>query len=92
MLTREDLLSLRFVDKEDFAGSHKGMRFMLHKEIAGDEKKLKVYIWSEPFCFDATPDEKKISELFDFSEDGMAAALEWMNERYELVRSRDDFI
>ena len=89
MLTRADFLSLNFVAKEDFTGSHKGMRFMLHKEVIDEEKKLKVYVWSEPFCFDVTPDDQKLSELFAFSEEGLAQAIDWMNERYEFVRSRE---
>ena len=90
MLKREDFLSLNFVKKEDFTGSHKGMRFMLHQETVEEEKKLKVYIWSEPFGFDATPDEEKLSELFAFSEEGLAQAIDWMNERYEFVRMREE--
>ena len=90
MLKREDFLSLNFVKKEDFTGSHKGMRFMLHQETLEEEKKLKVYVWSEPFGFDATPDEEKLSELFAFSEEGLAQAIDWMNERYEFVRMREE--
>ena len=86
MLTRENFLSLNFVKKEDFTGSHKGMRFMLHQETVDEEKKLKVYLWSEPLGFDATPDDEKISELFEFSENGLSKAIEWMNEKYETVR------
>lgn len=92
MLTRDDFLSLNFVKKEDFTGSHKGMRFMLRQENVEEEKKLKVYVWSEPFGFDATPDDKKLSELFEFSEEGLAQAIEWMNERYELVRNRNEYL
>lgn len=85
MLTRGDFLSLNFVKKEDFTGSHKGMRFLLHQETVDEEKKLKVYLWSEPFGFDATPDDEKISELFEFSENGLSNAIEWMNEKYETI-------
>lgn len=87
MLMRGDFLSLNFVKKEYFTGSHKGMRFMLHQETVDEEKKLKVYLWSEPFGFDATPEDKKISELFEFSENGLSNAIEWMNEKYETVRN-----
>lgn len=86
MLSREDFLSLNFVKKEDFTGSHKGMRFMLHQEPVEDEKKLKVYIWGEPFGFEATPDEEKRSALFEFSEKGLGEAIDWMNENYESIR------
>lgn len=88
MLARADFLSLNFVAKEDFTGSHKGMRFMLHKEAVEEEKKLKVYVWSEPFGFDATPDGQKLSELFAFDEDGLAQAIDWMNERYEQITKK----
>lgn len=90
MLTRDDFLSLNFVKKEDFTGSHQGMRFMLHQETVEEEKKLKVYVWSEPFGFDATPDEQKLSELFAFSEEGLSQAINWMNEQYAFVRNREE--
>lgn len=86
MLTRGDFLSLNFVKKEDFTGSFQGMRFMLHKEDTEEEKKLKVYLWSEPFGFEATPEEKKISQLFSFDEEGLAEAIDWMNENYEHIK------
>lgn len=89
MLTREDFLSLNFVKKEDFTGSHKGMRFMLHQETVEEEKKLKVYLWSEPFGFEATPEEQKIDRLFEFSEEGLSQAIDWMNEQYENVRYQE---
>jgi hypothetical protein len=89
MISRDEFLSLNFVKKEDFTGSHKGMRFMLHQETVEDEKKLKVYIWSEPFGFEATPDEQKISELFEFSEEGLSKAIDWMNENYESVKYKE---
>lgn len=90
MLTRDDFLSLNFVKKEDFTGSYQGIRFMLHQETVEEEKKLKVYVWSEPFGFDATPDDQKLSELFAFSEEGLAQAIDWLNERYEFVRKREE--
>ena len=75
-------MPLNFVKKEDFTGSHKGMRFLLHQESVDEEKKLKVYVWSEPFGFEATPEEKKLSELFAFSEEGLEQAIAWMNEKH----------
>lgn len=88
MLTRADFLSLNFVKKEDYTGSYQGLRYMLHQETAEDEKKLQVYIWPEPFGFEATPEEKKVSALFPFSEEGMLQAIAWMNERYEQIKKQ----
>lgn len=88
MLTRKDFLTLDFIKKEDFTGSHKGMRFLLRQDAQDGEKKLKVFVWREPFGFEATPDDQKIAELFAFSEEGLASAIDWMNEKYqEIVRS-----
>ena len=88
MLTREDFLSLNFVKKEDFTGSHLGIRFMLHQADVEQEKKLQVYLWSEPFGFEATPEEQKISEYFAFSEEGLAEAIDWMNANYERMKAK----
>lgn len=85
MLTRQDFLSLNFVKKEDYAGSYQGLRYMLHQETVEEEKKLQVYIWPEPFGFEATPAEVKQSALFDFSEEGMQQAIDWMNEHYQEI-------
>ena len=51
------------------------------------EKKLKVFLWGEPYGFDATPEEQKISSLFSFDEEGLHQAIDWMNVHYEEVRS-----
>lgn len=89
MLTRADFLSLNFVKKEDYTGSYKGMRYMLHQENVEEEKKLQVYLWPEPFCFEATPAEQKLVELFPFSEEGLEEAIAWMNHRYDTVKRED---
>ena len=86
MLTRAAFLSLNFVKKEDYTGSYQGMRFLLHQELVDEKKQLKVYLWSEPFGFEATPEDQKIAKLFEFSDNGLDAAIEWMNEMYETVR------
>ena len=88
MLTRADFLSLNFVKKEDYPGSYKGMRYMLHQEVVEEEKKLKIFLWPEPLCFSATDPEKIISELFDFSEEGFAKGIDWMNEQYEQIKKQ----
>ena len=89
MLARADFLSLNFVKKEDYTGSYQGMRYMLHQAEVEEEQKLQIYLWPEQFCFDVTPEEQKISEMFPFSEDGLAQGIDWMNEQYESVRRHE---
>ena len=76
MIERKDLLAFEFYKKKPFKGSDRGMRYMITK----DEDRLKAYAWLEPFSFEVTPDEKKISELFDFSEEGLVEAMNWLNK------------
>lgn len=90
MLSRKDFLPLNFVKKEDFTGSYKGIRFMLRNETVEDEKKLRVYVWSEPLGFEATPDSEKISEIFEFNDEGLEHAIEWINGKYEDVRRKEE--
>ena len=64
MLTRSDFLSLNFVKKEDFTGSHQGMRFLLRCETVEDEKKLKVFLWGEPYVLMPRQRSKKYPLYF----------------------------
>lgn len=79
MIKCEDILSLEFLKKTEYTGSHGGMRYRLEKVSAGEELRLKAIIWPEPFAYGATPDEQKQSQEFAFSEEGILAAVDWMN-------------
>ncbi len=70
---------LNYIKKESQSGSYLGMRYTLRKSEDG----LEVIVYPEPFCLSATSDEKKTSKTFDFSTEGLDAAVDWMNELYE---------
>lgn len=46
-------LSILFLKKEAYTGSHHGIRYRLSK----DEDTLKACVYPEPYCFEATKDE-----------------------------------
>lgn len=75
MLKRSDLLALNFYKKEAFTGSLTGMRYRVAKD--GDD--LIATVWPEPFSYDNTSDDKKQSEHFPYSEEGLNAIVEWLN-------------
>ena len=81
MIKREDILSMEYLKKTEFTGSHQGMRYRLEGVSSEDEKKLKVTVWPEPFNFFKTPAEEKESAEFSFDEDGVSDAVAWMNDR-----------
>lgn len=81
MIRYEDILSLEFLKKTEYTGSHGGMRYRLEGVTAEEGRRLKATIWPEPFAYGATPDEQKQSQEFDFSEEGIQEAVDWMNKQ-----------
>ena len=81
MIERQDILSMEYLKKTEFTGSHQGMRYRLEGVSSEDGKKLRVTVWPEPFNFFTTPAEEKESAEFSFDEDGVQDAVAWMNDR-----------
>ena len=77
-ISLKGMFSLALVKKERFCGSHGKMRYMLCTE----DGKLKANIYPEPYCWEATPDEQKEAEFFEFSDEGIQSAVEWLNRMY----------
>lgn len=88
MIQRSDILSMEYLKKTEFTGSHKGMRYRLEGVDGEDGKRLKVTVWPEPFNYITTPEEARIAEFFAFDEDGVADAVAWMNDRYAAEREK----
>ena len=89
MLKREDVLSLGYLKKAIFRGSYRGMRFQMQIESKEDETILKVYAWPEPFTFDKTEDEKKISETFPFTNEGLEQSVDWLNSVHGQITQKE---
>lgn len=82
MLNIEQFHHLNYIKKEPLTGSIKGMRYMLRKKTEGEEDFMEGIVWPEPFCYAKTPEEKKIRKRFALSAEGLAEAVEWLNEEY----------
>lgn len=87
-------ISIPYLKKSRFTGSFQGMRYQLQKaervlNEAGEDKPaetetvIRAVIWPEPFNFETTPDEKKHSEEFPFTQEGIWEAVDWLNAEYE---------
>lgn len=77
--TFEKPISINYIKKANYYGSYEGVSFALIK----NEDKLEAYLYPPPFCFDKTPEEKKLKEEFEFSEEGYEKAVTWMNSHFE---------
>ncbi len=85
MLARADFLSLNFVKRKIIQAVTRNARYM----PSGGGRRRDFRFICGRFCFDVTPEEQKISEMFPFSEDGLAQGIDWMNEQYESVRRHE---
>ena len=85
---REDIHHFTyFLYGEAFYGSSEGIRYRIgieplenvffKKPEEREGHKIRAYVWSEPDNF-ATAKDKR-SEDFDFSEEGVLAAVDWIN-------------
>ena len=82
MIDLTGMISIPYLKKTTFTGSEKGTNFMIRK-ISGEEgepDKIQAVTWPGPFIFSVTEDEKKTYQEFEFSEDGIKAAVAWVNE------------
>ena len=90
MIQREDILSMEYLKKTSYTGSHMGMRYRLEKAVnESEETGLRCCVWPEPFNFFKTPEEQKSYQWFTFDEDGVVDAIAWMNDK--LFEEKDRF-
>ena len=88
MIDRHSLLALNFYKKSPCTGSDGNMRYRVEKiefpiPDTEDEKevKLQATIWPGPFAFAKTDEEKMTRQTADFSEEGLCALVDWLNEK-----------
>lgn len=81
MISRDDILSMEYLKKSEFTGCHQGMRYRLEGIASGEGKTLQATVWPEPFSYFKTPEEQKTRAEFEFSDEGVGEAVEWMNSR-----------
>ena len=79
MLNKDTFVPMQFFKKEAYTGSMKGMRYRIKKE----EEELSVVVYPEPYCYEVTPEEKKIRASFPFTEEGRKQVVDWINHQYE---------
>ncbi len=84
MLDEKSFYSLSFYSYGGIlTGDHKGMRYRLARTGTKPDWFLTAWVWPEPFSFEATPEEKKTTEQFPFSQEGHKQAVEWIRMQYE---------
>lgn len=74
------MLKISFLDKIEFKGSYKGMRYILKKvEKEDGQFVLKVYTYKDLFNFENSEDIKETE--FSYDNEGIKKALEYLDEK-----------
>ena len=73
---------LNYIKKEPLTGSMDGIRYMLTRKTEGDDIYMEGIVWPEPLGYAKTPEEHKTRKRFTLDADGMAEAVDWLNEMY----------
>lgn len=89
MIERKDVMPVNFLKKEKFNGSFQGMRYRMEKTDKEEGTVLTVTVWPEPYGYDATPEEEKQREEFSFDENGILNGVEWLNQKYPELVSKE---
>lgn len=79
----EGMISIPYLKKTVFTGSHKEMNFMIRRQEGEGGDRIEAVVWPGPFIFSLTEEEKKCRQDFDFSEEGLNQAIVWLNRHYE---------
>ncbi len=83
MIERKDILSIPYLKKTTFTGSHEGMRFRFAVAKTEEKQHLEVCAWEAPYAYDFTPEEQKQRTEVEFSEEGIQQGIDWLNELWE---------
>ncbi|SDB31029.1 hypothetical protein [Eubacterium oxidoreducens] len=82
MVRTQDLLNINYYKKEPFSGSDTSMRYYIRKKTVEDEEVLEAFVYPQPYCFEETKEEEKVSKEFPFSNEGLEEVAAWLNEMH----------
>lgn len=68
---------------DTYTGACGGMRYRIAMRKTDDGKLLEGAVWPEPYCFDKTADARKTVHEFEYSQGGVDACADWLEEQYE---------
>ncbi|MBQ4293205.1 MAG: GNAT family acetyltransferase [Lachnospiraceae bacterium] len=73
---------MEFYKHRPFTGSLRGMHYRVEKTEEDGEVFFSATVFPGPFSSENTPEEKKTTQRFPFTNQGLADVVNWLNERY----------
>ena len=82
MIDPNGIMPLNFFKyKGVYTGQHNGMRYMLKQTGEKPDLKLSACVWRGPYASCAVMEEDKTTDIFELTEDGRLAAVEWIRQQ-----------
>ena len=90
MNARKSLYDVKsfYKKKAVLKASYEGMRYQVQCVEKEEEEFLLATVWPEPFCFEKTSEEKKQSQYFSYSEEGLDEVYQWLCDKYDEEKER----
>ena len=83
MIDESEILPFNFLSYGGtYTGENNGMRYRIKREGEKPEFILTAWVWLGPLASDSIPDEKKMKQEFEYSEQGRIQAIEWLKKQY----------
>ena len=82
-IDKMDLLPLSYLKKARYTGSFQGMRYAIEKAEEGEDLRLRLFVWKEPFSFENTEEKEKEIFFFPFSTEGIEEIRQFLSKRAE---------
>lgn len=79
-----NLYSTPYYKKSVFKGSYRGMNFHLQKGGGEEDPVLTATAWKGPYILEKTTEEV-VTKDFEFSDEGIASADEWLTEQQKIL-------
>lgn len=84
MIEKRNMMPMAFFKKEPYTGSSEGMRYRIAMVTEEEEEEkvsfFEAVVYPEPYCYELTPEEKKVRKKFPFAEESLEEIRNWLND------------
>ncbi len=93
MIDEKEILPFNFFSYGGvYSGEHKGMRYIIKRTGKKPDFILNALVWQGPYASAAVDPENITTKEFEYSEEGRAEAIRWIQQMYDERRNEWDSV
>lgn len=93
MIDEKEILPFNFFSYGGvYSGEHKGMRYIIKRTGKKPDFILNALVWQGPYASVAVNPENITTKEFEYSEEGRAEAIRWIQQMYDERRNEWDSV